>query len=288
MLKHRLLLGPVLIIALIGVIWGEMELRARGYRPGMIILPTLLLMGAESARELAKVFRARRIATSTPALLLSIWAGLLSSSFTPAELGRLPGVAIVCTAAVSVMFLSMIFFARHQSAEGVVAAVAATLFVFVYVGLLGGFLVVLLKEFTGWALLAVVLVTKSCDIGAYFTGRAIGQHKLIPWLSPGKTWEGLVGGMLFAAAVGAGAAALSQGMDLRLQLQVWQGAIMGGLFGVVGQAGDLVASMLKRDAGMKDYSSALPGFGGVLDIADSPLLVAPVAYWLFLFLADTA
>lgn len=280
-LKHRMLLGPLLIVALIGVIWGEEALRARGSAPGWLLLPTMLLIGAEAARELAKVFRARSIATSTRLLVVAVWSGLISSSFTPAELGGLSGAAMVGSAAMLVMLVAMVFYSRHHSAQGVVAATAATLLAFVYIGLLGGFLVILLKEFTGWALLAVVLTTKSCDIGAYFTGTTIGRHKLIPWLSPGKTWEGLAGGILVASVVGAGAAALSKSLEAPLQMELWQGALAGALFGLVGQAGDLVASMLKRDAGMKDYSRALPGFGGVIDIADSPLLVAPVAYWVF-------
>ena len=283
-----MLLGPLLIVALIGVIVGEEALRNAGRAPGWLLLPTMLLIGAEAARELAKVFRARSIATSTRLLVLAVWAGLFASSFTTAELGSLPGGAIVSSAAGVVMLAAMVFYSRHHSAQGVVTATAATLLAFVYVGLLGGFMVIFLKEFTGWALLAVVLTTKACDIGAYFTGTAIGRHKLIPWLSPGKTWEGLGGGVLLAAAVGAGAAALSKGLEAPLQLEPWQGALMGALFGLVGQAGDLVASMLKRDAGMKDYSRALPGFGGVLDIADSPLLVAPVAYWMFRFMASGA
>jgi phosphatidate cytidylyltransferase len=287
-LKHRMLLGPLLIVALIGVIVGEEYLRSAGRSPGWLLIPTMLLIGAEAARELAKVFRARKIATSTRLLTLSVWSGLLASSFTPAELGSHSGAAIVSSAAAGVLLAAMIFYSRHHSAEGVVSATAATLLAFVYVGLLGGFLVIFMKEFTGWVLLAVVLTTKSCDIGAYFTGTTIGRHKLIPWLSPGKTWEGLAGGLALAAAVGTVAAALSRSMEAPIQLELWEGALLGALFGLVGQAGDLVASMLKRDAGMKDYSRALPGFGGVLDIADSPLLVAPVAYWMFRLMATAA
>jgi phosphatidate cytidylyltransferase len=67
-----------------------------------------------------------------------------------------------------------------------------------------------------------------------------------------------------------------------LALAPWQGAVAGLIFGVVGQGGDLVASLLKRDAGLKDASRVVPGFGGILDVIDSPLAVAPVAYWLFL------
>jgi len=131
----------------------------------------------------------------------------------------------------------------------------------------------------------VLLITKSMDIGAYFTGRSIGRHKLIPWLSPGKTWEGLFGGVAVAAAVGAGAASFSHHARLDFPVLWWHGAVFGAFLGLIGQAGDLLASLLKRDAGMKDYSQRLLGFGGVLDVIDSPLLVAPIAYWCLTWLA---
>ncbi|MEL7238219.1 MAG: phosphatidate cytidylyltransferase, partial [Planctomycetota bacterium] len=107
------------------------------------------------------------------------------------------------------------------------------------------------------------------------TGKSLGKHKLIPFLSPGKTWEGLAGGVVTAALVGA---ACAPGLDL---LTWWKGAIFGAVIGVVGQAGDLLESLMKRDADVKDSSQLLPGFGGVLDVIDSPLVAAPVAYLLF-------
>jgi len=126
----------------------------------------------------------------------------------------------------------------------------------------------------------VLLCVKFTDIGAYFGGRALGRHKLIPWLSPGKTWEGLFFGLLTAAAVGA---LLARWMDLRrgYELPWWKGAIFGGVIGGIGQLGDLLESLMKRDAEVKDSGSLIPGFGGVLDVIDSPLLAAPFAYLLF-------
>jgi phosphatidate cytidylyltransferase len=113
----------------------------------------------------------------------------------------------------------------------------------------------------------------------------MGKRKLIPWLSPGKTWEGLIGGLVVSSAVGAAGvwAASEAGVALgpRLDLAEWQGAAIGFVFGLVGQCGDLFASLLKRDAGIKDASSRLPGFGGILDVIDSPIVVAPVAWWVF-------
>lgn len=275
-----------MILLLVGVVWLDEWMRSIGRPAGLILTAAMLLIGVEAGRELAKIFRARAITTSVRINSIAVCAGVLASSLTERELGGMSGTAVVCTTAAAVMLLGMLYYSRKHTAEGVVAATAATLLAFVYVGLMGGFFIILSKEYSGWLMLAVVLITKCCDIGAYFTGLAFGRHKLIPWLSPGKTWEGLAGGVAASAAVGAMVAWLAGDAGPPIPaVSPLGGALLGAVFGFAGQAGDLIASMLKRDAGMKDYSRALPGFGGVMDIVDSPLLVAPVAYWLLRLLA---
>lgn len=286
MLKHRLSLGPLLILLLILIVWLDEVARSKLEAPGLVFGAAVLLMGLAAARELTAIFRTQGVRVSTPVIAIAISLGILLTSLTPLELREQSGVAVVASVGILIMFGSMLFYSRNQTTSGVIASVSTTVLSFVYVGLAGGFLIVLMKEYGGWVLLGVVLTTKSCDIGAYFTGSWIGRHKLVPWLSPGKTWEGLLGGMATAALVGGGLALLTAGQTTPIALAWWQGAIIGAAFGLVGQMGDLVASMLKRDAGVKDYSQALPGFGGVMDIADSLLLVAPVAYWVLL-LAET-
>lgn len=248
-----------------------------------MIFPAMLAIAMLAGLELCGIFQRRGINTSRVVTCSAIALGLAVASFTRREHADLPAIALVCTAAAFVMLLSMIYYSRNQTAEGVVAASAVTLLAFVYVGLMGGFIVVLRKEHDGWLVLGVLLVTKSYDIGAYFTGRKLGKHKLIPWLSPGKTWEGLAGGLVTSTLAGIGAVALARQAgvaDAAASLSYPQSAAIGFLLGLVGQGGDLLASLLKRDAGVKDYSARLPGFGGILDVIDSPLLVAPVAYWL--------
>jgi phosphatidate cytidylyltransferase len=115
-------------------------------------------------------------------------------------------------------------------------------------------------------LLWVFLVTWSTDIGAYFVGRAIGKHKLAPSISPGKTVEGLFGGMAVAAFVGS-AWVLGMGLGTPLLL-------LAPLFAVAAQAGDLFESRMKRRAGVKDSGTWLPGHGGVLDRLDGLVPVA--------------
>jgi CDP-diglyceride synthetase len=112
------------------------------------------------------------------------------------------------------------------------------------------------------------------DSLAYFTGRAIGRHKLAPELSPGKTWEGSVANLLGSVLVGVAAA---QWIALpRLHL-----ALMAGLANIAGQIGDLTESAYKRSAGVKDSGTLLPGHGGMLDRVDSLIFAAPVVWYYF-------
>jgi len=116
---------------------------------------------------------------------------------------------------------------------------------------------------------------KFTDIGAFFGGRAFGKTKLIPWLSPGKTWEGLIFGLLTAGIIGAVSARWLP------NVHPIKGFGFGVIIGGIGQLGDLLESLMKRDAEVKDSGKLVPGFGGILDIIDSPLVAAPFAYLLF-------
>ncbi len=134
------------------------------------------------------------------------------------------------------------------------------------------------------AMLSMIIVVKATDIGAYSVGRIWGRHKLAPQLSPGKTWEGVVGGLLFAIAAALlvlGPLAGSMGLASNRGSTLWLGCavIYALLVSVAGILGDLAESLLKREARFKDSSTWLPGFGGVLDLLDSLLVAAPVAYF---------
>jgi phosphatidate cytidylyltransferase len=125
------------------------------------------------------------------------------------------------------------------------------------------------------ALALTIFVTKSADIGAYFTGRLLGKHRMSPVISPKKTWEGLAGGVVLSVAV---AVALNRLIAPVLGSDV-KAAGFGVVVGLVGVLGDLAESLIKRDCRRKDSSRSVPGFGGVLDVVDSVLFAAPVAYW---------
>ncbi|MFG0292843.1 MAG: phosphatidate cytidylyltransferase [Phycisphaerales bacterium JB050] len=294
MLKHRLMFGPVLIALLIGAVWLDVVLEETTGFAGVLILPILALAALGAVQEIAPIMRALQAQASRRLLSLCALLGLASCTLIPSSYSPQTSVAIVATAAGLAMFLSLLFYTRHKSTQGVVLATGVALICFVYLGLMTGFLFLIRRDFGAWELLATLLITKSYDIGAFFTGSAIGKHKLIPWLSPGKTWEGLFGGMVLSTLVAVGALLIGQeivGVDASsrplLGIELWQAALIGAGLGLVGQAGDLIASVFKRDAGVKDYSRLLPGFGGIMDVFDSPLLVAPVAFWVFLAVTGT-
>jgi phosphatidate cytidylyltransferase len=205
--------------------------------------------------------------------------GLLTSTVIPAGIDPGGAAAMVSTGAVVTLVMSLLFYSRHRNVTGVMAATGITLLAFVYLGVTFGFLLAIRREHSAWVLLWVLLVTKACDIGAYFTGKGMGRHKLVYWLSPGKTWEGLVGGVVLSCVVSVWGLSIMAGAG-QVPWPGWTaGVVAGVVFALVGQAGDLAKSLFKRDAGLKDSGAALPGFGGIIDVIDSPILVTPIAFW---------
>jgi phosphatidate cytidylyltransferase len=142
----------------------------------------------------------------------------------------------------------------------------------------------------GLLLLLPVLVTWASDIGAYAVGRAIGRHKLIPSVSPGKTIEGSIGGLVASmlVAVVYTTYVLHPRSHLGFHWAPFGVIAFGGLVSVAAQVGDLAESLLKREAGVKDSSNLLPGHGGILDRFDSLLFVLPVSFVLLNFMLTWA
>ncbi len=123
-------------------------------------------------------------------------------------------------------------------------------------------------------LLYALFATFATDTGAYLVGRAFGRHRLAPTISPSKTWEGALGGLVLAAGASMGLCAL-----LDLPVATWLQPVLGLALGVVAQGGDMLESLLKRRAGVKDAGGLLPGHGGLLDRMDSLLLTIPVTHY---------
>ena len=174
---------------------------------------------------------------------------------------------------------------RFKLPGGHLINLTGAVFAIVYVGLLGSFLVMLRIAYGVPALVSMIIVAKLCDVGAYTVGRLIGRHKMAPSLSPGKTIEGAVGGIAFAI-LGAwlSVAVLFPLATGEPSQTTWVGVVVYGLaVGLAGMLGDLAESLIKRDVMRKDSGTNVPGFGGFLDIYDSLLLAAPVAFGLWAF-----
>ncbi len=303
MLRYRLIFGS-LFIALIGLVfwaddrldrvalsgfWSELFNDRRYLPSGLALFALCLAIVPIAAWELTQILRANDIRARTWLNCTAAELGLIIHFAMPYTADAAQAVAIVGTILVAMFIGSLVYHSRERRVEGVVAAAGGTMFAMIYLGFMFGFLIAIRRWESAWVVAAIIVITKCCDIGAYFTGRAIGRHKLIPWLSPGKTWEGLAGGVALSVVAASLLAwwgrsiepvLVGSGPAYDFAFGPIEAALGGAALALVGQAGDLIASLLKRDAGIKDSSSLLPGFGGVLDVIDSPLLAGPVAYWL--------
>ncbi len=191
--------------------------------------------------------------------------------------------------AVLVVFLMVMFgrqMFRRTRDQNPLETMAYTLFGLLYIVWLFNFLTKIvylpprgpLGQITGqYYVLYLLLVTKFSDMGAYVTGSLIGKHKLVPHISPHKTWEGLAGAVAFALMGSFGLWAIIPG-----RLSVFNAgdvAVLGVLLGLAAVIGDLAESIVKRSAEAKDSGGLLPGIGGVLDLIDSLLFTAPILFF---------
>jgi phosphatidate cytidylyltransferase len=165
--------------------------------------------------------------------------------------------------------------------EAYVHHVTRSIFTLVYAPLLAGFAVLLSTQTDGaWKVLAFILLTAATDFGGYVAGALFGKHPMAPKISPKKSWEGFAGALVLQVVVG-----------IALWVYIfdqpwWEGAIVGTLMMLTATIGDLVESMIKRDLGIKDMGSLLPGHGGVMDRLDSLVINAFMAWLLFGFFSN--
>ena len=189
--------------------------------------------------------------------------------------------------------LSTIIFAvrllGERTPETRVESLASTLFGLVYVSVMMAYLVAIITPMagdritpTGRLLLCLWLVAtaKFCDVGALLSGMAFGKRKMSPQISPKKTWEGAIGGVATSMGVGALIAWLARD-SFPSHMTPVVAALMAAPIAILGIVSDLVESVFKRRANMKDSGATIPGIGGMFDLSDSLLLTAPVAYFFF-------
>ena len=194
---------------------------------------------------------------------------------------------IVITAA---MLVSLICLLLRPSREKAFHNWAWTIVGALYVGWMLSYWLNLrgLEAGRNWVYLAM-LTTFANDTGAFFIGRARGKHKLAPAISPAKTWEGAIGGLVSAILAAIVIAMVLKLISVELgapfAFRYWQIMILGFLVGLFAQLGDLVESLLKRKMGVKESGNLLPGHGGVLDRFDSLIFVGPVVYYYVIWVA---
>lgn len=294
--------GVVLIAGLLGLLWLDARLQCMvecrgealpwwtGGAEGLALAAVaVVLLAPIAGMELARLLRGAGMAVPTWVVVSAAVAGACALRVAPEAPSAALGVAIVAGAAWVVLVGALLGVAPTRRMDGTVAAVGGALVGFVYLGVMIGVWLLARREASVWVVAGAVLTIKASDTGAYFTGRLLGRRKLIHWLSPGKTWEGFLGGMAWAAAVGGALAWWSQTHgEPADQVPVVLGVIGGAVLGVVAPFGDLVESLLKRSAGAKDSGTLLPGMGGALDVLDSLLLAGPVVYGLLLFRAHAS
>jgi phosphatidate cytidylyltransferase len=183
----------------------------------------------------------------------------------------------VCFVLLSVFALFGLLLTQYvrYGTTGVLANCGANCFSIMYLGILSAFVPAIRIEYGVWPLLMFIFVVKFADIGAYTIGSIFGKHQFSPKISPKKTWEGMAGAVVLGVLI-----ALLFGRVFGIMN--WKSAAVFGIgFAFIGQCGDLAESLIKRDTGQKDSSSSVPGFGGMLDVIDSPLAAAPFAYLFF-------
>lgn len=280
MLHWRLILGTLLIAAIVGLCWLDFHAAT----PGTWFMPIALVLSVMASKEILWLLAARAW-HPIPAVVYLGNLLIVASNFVPVLRGEPQPNSwgfITFTLMVLVAFIGEM--RRYTEPGKSMILVGLTILSLAYVGLLLS-VVCQLRFILGpqaglVALISLIAVVKLGDIGAYTVGRLIGRHKMVPTLSPGKTWEGaagavafnILGGLLMIAYV------LPALTDPPIRFPWFFGVAYGLVVGIAGTCGDLAESLIKRDMGRKDSSDWLPGFGGVLDILDSILFAAPVAY----------
>jgi phosphatidate cytidylyltransferase len=235
-----------------------------------VVLSTVVVVLAA-----AEAYAAFRRAGSHPATLLGLVAtgAVMVAAYTK-------GVSALPLVLVLLIVTSMVWYLVGAERGSPVAGISATVLGFAWVGLLGSFAGLLLApsqypDRHGVAFLfGAAVATVGADVGALVIGGWRGRHPLAPKVSPHKTWEGLVGGTLLAVAASAG---------ITGSVHPWtpgKAAILGLVVAVLAPVGDLCESLIKRDLGLKDMGSLLPGHGGILDRVDGLLFVLPATYYL--------
>lgn len=229
-----------------------------------------VVMGAFAAFAAAEFYALSRREARLPNETFGVVAAAVMPVF--AALWGMAGLSAIVTGLIAASLVWHVAFVRVRTAD-----TAVTVFGAVYTGFLLAYLVLILRTFESGMLLAyaVMLGVWANDSLAYLVGSTIGRHKMVPRISPKKSWEGFAAGMLGTMIVWVGLALLFPTTGVSVALAIAIGVVVS----VAVFVGDLFESRMKREAGVKDSGNSLPGHGGFLDRLDSLILVGLVAYW---------
>jgi phosphatidate cytidylyltransferase len=255
----RKLLPSILVsLTLIALVWATLAY-------ARVIFAVLVAIAVSlGIREITRAFAAAGIHISMRSLIIAT-AGLTYAVWS----AGVEGLAVATAIALPVLLISRL----RKGPQDFVKSATATTLALIYLPFLAGFLILLARPDDGLARVMTFVVLVGCnDTFGYLVGVLFGKHPLVPKISPKKSWEGLVGSVIFTSIGGA----LS--FYYILDLQWWIGALVALMIVFTATSGDLIESAMKRDLSLKDMGSLLPGHGGMLDRLDSVLLSAPALY----------
>jgi phosphatidate cytidylyltransferase len=255
----RKLIPSILVgLALLGIIFSTIAFVPILF--ALFVLIAVLL----ALHELSAAFNARDLKVNFTHLSIATTAVISSSWFA-----GLPGLAISIVASIIALILLQLLL----GSSGFVKNATATTFALMYPGFISGFIFLLARSGDGFAYISLLVILVGLnDTFAYLTGVLIGKHPMAPKISPKKTWEGFIGGLVFASSGSALA------FNYFLEQELWVGALAGVVGALAATAGDLIESAIKRDLSLKDMGTLLPGHGGMLDRLDAALITAPI-FW---------
>jgi phosphatidate cytidylyltransferase len=285
--------ATIIVVPLVALLWADCQWNFG--LPGIWLVPLPLVATVLGVAEVLQLLAAKNLrptawAVHAGALLVissSVWL-VFGPPFPLRATGEVAFGPLGLTEMAFMASLALILIVemgRYREPGSAVVNVALGVFTVAYVALSMTFLVLLrLHHDNRWgmaAIVSLVLVTKMSDTGAYTFGHLLGRHKMSPHLSPGKTIEGGIGGMLTACATSVAFFYWLLPWIVGVATTpppLWACLAYGMILTVAGALGDLAESLLKRDMGYKDSSRWMPGMGGVLDVLDSLLLAAPAGY----------
>lgn len=249
-----------------GVVLGVVVIVSLAFLPWLFVVVVIATM-LVAVHEVVTVFAGVGVRVArTPAYAATLLIPSVAYVWGPVALIAVTGIAI----------LSALIWRMRRGYEGYVRDITASVFTIAYLPFMAGFLSLTLAADNGPArVVAFILLTISNDIGGYVAGVLVGRHPIAPQISPKKSWEGLGGSFVLQGVVGALCFALL------LDAPWWQGVVVGLVMTVSATAGDFAESAIKRDLGVKDMGTFLPGHGGMMDRFDSLIPNAFVSWALF-------